>query len=136
MKTIPENTISHSYSLKVESHHIDVLNHVNNVVYLQWVNDASEKHWTQLSNDITSSKYFWVCLRHEIDYIGQAFLGDKITIQTWVGESKGVKSVRYVNIYKDDNLLCKAVSTWCLFDMKTSKPTRIREDVLELLSIE
>ena len=136
MSTIPENTVSHSYSLKVELHHIDELNHVNNVVYLQWVNDASEKHWSILSNDAINAKYFWVCLRHEIDYIGQAFLEDEITIQTWVGNSKGVKSVRYVNIFKDNNLLCQAVSTWCLFDVKTSKPTRIREDVLELLSKE
>ena len=136
MSTIPENTVSHSYSLKVELHHIDELNHVNNVVYLQWVNDASEKHWSILSNDAINAKYFWVCLRHEIDYIGQAFLEDEITIQTWVGNSKGVKSVRYVNIFKDNNLLCQAVSTWCLFDVKTNKPTRIREDVLELLSKE
>ena len=99
MNSIPENTVSHSYTVKVEAHHIDVLNHVNNIVYLQWVNDASEKHWAILSNDEINSKYFWVCLRHEIDYIGQAFLGDEITIQTWVGESKGVKSIRYVNIY-------------------------------------
>ena len=105
MKIIPENTVSHNYSLKVESHHIDELNHVNNIVYLQWVNDASEKHWEKLSNDIINSKYFWVCLRHEIDYVGQAFFGDEITIQTWVGEFKGVKSVRCVNIYKDGNLL-------------------------------
>ena len=135
MKIIPENTVSHNYSLKVESHHIDELNHVNNIVYLQWVNDASEKHWEKLSNDIINSKYFWVCLRHEIDYVGQAFFGDEITIQTWVGEFKGVKSVRCVNIYKDGNLLCKAISTWCLFDIETNKPTRIKADILELLSV-
>lgn len=134
MEAIPENTVSHSYTLKVEQHHIDELNHVNNMVYLQWVNDASEKHWAILSNNEINAKYFWVCLRHEIDYIGQAFLGDEITIQTWVGESKGVKSIRYVNIYKGEVLISKAASTWCLFDSETQKPTRIREDVLDLLA--
>ena len=136
MKIIPENSVSHSYSLKVEPHHIDVLNHVNNVVYLLWVNEASEIHWALLSNDKINAMYFWVCLRHEIDYLGQAFLGDEITIETWVGESKGVKSVRFVNVYKGETLLSKATSTWCLFDVETKKPTRIREDVLDLLSIE
>lgn len=134
MNIIPENTVSHSYSLKVDSHHIDALNHVNNMVYLQWVNDASEKHWAILSNDEINSKYYWVCLRHEIDYIGQAFLGDEITVQTWVGESLGVKSIRYVNIYKGETLVSKAVSTWCLFDVETNKPTRIRKEILDLLS--
>ena len=134
MSTIPENTVSHSYSLKIESQHIDALDHVNNVVYLLWVNDASEIHWALLSNDKINAKYFWVCLRHEIDYLGQAFLDDEITIETWVGESKGVKSVRFVNIYKGDTLLSRATSTWCLFDVETNKPTRIREDILDLLS--
>ncbi len=136
MNKIPKNTVSHSYSLKVESKHIDVLNHVNNIVYLQWVNDASEIHWELLSNDEINSKYFWVCLRHEIDYLEQAFLDDEITIQTWVGASKGAKSVRVVNIFKEEILLASATSTWCLFDVKTKKPTRIREEVLELLSAE
>ena len=136
MKTIPENTISHSYSIKVEPQHIDAINHVNNVVYLLWVNDASEIHWALLSNDKINAKYFWVCLRHEIDYLGQAFLGDEITIETWVGESIGVISIRFVNIYKGETLLSKATSTWCLFDSETNKPTRIREDILDLLSTE
>ncbi len=134
MNSIPENTVSYSYTLKVEQHHIDVLNHVNNVVYLQWVNDASEKHWAILSNNEINAKYFWVCLRHEIDYIGQAFRDDELTIQTWVGESKGVRSIRYVNIYKGNELLCKVYSTWCLIDSKTQKPSSINNDILKLLS--
>ena len=136
MTTIPENTVSHSFTVKVEEHHIDELNHVNNVVYLQWINDAAEKHWAILSNDEINSKYFWVCLRHEIDYVGQAFLGDEITIHTWVGASEGVKSIRNVIIYKGNELLCKAVTTWCLVDVKTGKPIRIRKDILDLLQKE
>jgi len=134
LEAIPENTVSHSYTLIVELHHIDELNHVNNVVYLKWVNDASDKHWAILSNDQINAKYFWVCLRHEIDYISQAFLGDEITIKTWVGESKGVKSIRYVNIYKGEILISKAASTWCLFDATSQKPIRIRKDILDLLA--
>ncbi len=128
------NLNTFSFSLTVQVEDIDVLNHVNNLVYLKWVNEASERHWKVLSNDQINTKYFWFCIRHEIDYKGEAFLGDKITVRTWVGESKGVKSIRHVAIYKDDNLLAKSASTWCLIDAKTQKPTRIREDILELLS--
>ena len=64
---------SFQYSLKVEQKHIDELHHVNNVVYLKWVNDISEKHWEFLSIDDLNEKYFWVCIRHEIDYLGQAY---------------------------------------------------------------
>lgn len=132
---LPKDSISYQFTLKVKSEDIDVLNHVNNVVYLNWVNDASEKHWAVLSNDEINTKYFWVCIRHEIDYVNEAYLGDEITVCTWVGESKGVKSIRHVHIYKGEVLLSKAASTWCLIDAKTHKPTRIQKDVLSLLNV-
>ena len=56
--------------------HIDELNHVNNVVYLQWIQDVANLHWTQLKQNIDTSAYVWVVIRHEIDYVGQALLGD------------------------------------------------------------
>lgn len=127
------HSVPYSFQIVVQQEHLDVLNHVNNVVYIQWVNEASEKHWNLLSNDAINLKYFWVCIRHEVDYKGQAFLGDELTIKTWVGESKGITSIRYVNILKKEQLLASAKTTWCLMDAKTQKPTRIREDVLALL---
>lgn len=130
---IPENVVSHQINLKVQKHEIDVLNHVNNVVYLQWVNDISEKHWSILSNREIDSKYFWVAIRHEIDYVNQAVLDDDITVYTWIGETGGVKSIRIVHIYRGQILLAKARTTWCLVDMNTNKPTRIRQDILNIL---
>lgn len=129
-----QNTIPYSYTLKVKEAHIDGLSHVNNVVYLQWVNDISERHWNHLSlAKGLKEKYFWVVLRHELDYLNQAVLDDELTLLTWVGASRGVKSVRHVEIYKGDSLLLKAASTWCLIDAKTLKPTRIKNDILDTL---
>lgn len=130
----PKDPNAYSFRLKVQVEDIDVLNHVNNVVYLKWVNEASERHWAVLSNDEINAKYFWVCLRHEIDYVGEAYLGDEVKVKTWVGDSHGVKSIRHVEIYKGDKLLSRSASTWCLIDVKTQRPTRIREDILELLA--
>ena len=132
-ENLPKGTVSYQHTFYVDKKHIDTLNHVNNVVYLQWVNDISEKHWDILSDENINSKYFWVCLRHEIDYLDQAILGDEITVFTWIGETKGVKSVRNVNIFNQDTLLTKIRSTWCLIDVKTSKPTGIKEDILKVL---
>ena len=129
-----QNTVSFSYTLKVEKTHIDTLSHVNNVVYLKWVNDISERHWNQLSGQGLKEKYFWVVLRHELDYMNQAVLGDELILRTWVGESKGVKSVHHVEIYKEDIILLKAASTWCLIDAKTMRPTRIKKDILDTLN--
>ena len=130
---IPENTPSYAYTFKVESHHLDELNHVNNVVYLQWVNEISEKHWHSLSDKSLRMKYIWVVVRHELDYLHQAVLGDELKIITWIGESKGAKSIRHVALFKQDKLLLKAASTWCLINAKTLAPTRIGLDIRKLL---
>jgi acyl-CoA thioester hydrolase len=130
----PKNSVSLQYSFKVQKKDIDILNHVNNLVYLKWVNDVSEKHWEALSNDKINATYYWVCLRHEIDYLGEAFLDDEITILTWVGESKGVKSKRHVAIIKNKKIIAKAETTWCLIDVMSKKPTRVNSEILDLLS--
>ncbi len=129
-----EDRISYSYKIRVEKRDLDSLNHVNNVVYLQWVNDISERHWNLLASEELRKKYFWVVLRHEIDYMNQAVLDDEIEVVTWVGDSKGVRSVRHVEMYLNEKPLIKASSTWCLIDAQTLRPTRIREDVLGLLT--
>jgi len=140
---VPANTVSYQDTFKVERNAIDGLNHVNNVVYLQWVNDISEKHWNILAGQEIKEKYIWVVIRHELDYLNPAFLGDDITVLTWVGESSGVKSIRNVHVYKGETILLKvykgetillkARSTWCLLEVKTLRPTRIKEDILSLL---
>ena len=133
-----EKQVSYSHKIQVGENDLDALNHVNNVVYLQWVNDISEKHWNILADEGLRKKYFWVVLRHEIDYMNQAVLGDEIKVVTWVGASKGVRSVRHVEMFiengDESKILIQARSTWCLIDAKTLRPTRIREDVLDLLT--
>ena len=73
----------------VVASHIDELHHVNNVVYLEWIQDIENLHWTLLKKGVDTSAYVWVVIRHEIDYIGQALLGDEITAKTWVGKTGG-----------------------------------------------
>lgn len=116
----------------VDLNHIDDLNHVNNVVYLYWINDVSKKHWIQLSNKKIRSKNIWVVLRHEIDYLKPSYLGDKLLIRTWVGESTGIKSTRYTEIYKSNTVIACATSTWCLLDPVSLKPQRITDVILKL----
>lgn len=123
----------YQYSITVTKEHIDDLNHVNNVDYVKWINDISEKHWQLLSNPDIDSKYFWVVLRHEVDYLRQAKIGDELTINTYVGESSGVKSIRYVEIFKNDKLIVKGKTTWCLIDKNTQRPKRIDDDILKVL---
>jgi len=123
-----------SFSLKVSTLNIDDLNHVNNLVYLNWVLKAAEKHWKSLSTDFLMENYSWVVLRHEIDYLKSAMLHDEITVVTWIGESYGVKSERFVEIKIENKLIAKAKTIWCLLDKKTMRPVRIPNEIIKIFN--
>ena len=118
----------------VKSSHIDELNHVNNVVYLQWIQDIANLHWTQLKRGVDTTAYVWVVIRHEIDYVGQALLGDSIVAKTWVGKTGGIRSTRHVEFYNNNKLIVKAQTTFCLVNSKSFKPTRITDQILMMLA--
>lgn len=119
--------------IKVSVDDIDTLDHVNNLVYVKWMDDIATTHWNFLTKENPLPQYVWVVMRHEIDYLKQAGLGDEITVKTWVGETRGITSIRFMEFYKDSILLVKAKTTWAMLDAKTFKPTRIRENVLKVL---
>jgi len=128
----PEDKVSFRHSFKVKLHHIDDLNHVNNTVYLLWVQEVAYMHWDVLAPKEIKDNSVWMVLRHEIDYLGQAYVNDTITIYTWIDETAGVKSTRMVHIYCEDKILTKSKTTFCLLDKETLKPKRVGEDILEL----
>lgn len=112
---------------------IDEYNHVNNVVYVQWMQNISDAHWKELSKDTKNIDYVWFVIRHEIDYKNQAVLGDEVTLRTWVGKTEGIKSIRHFEICRGEILLVKSQTTFCLLDAKTHKPKRITKEVTNLL---
>lgn len=118
----------------VKASDLDELKHVNNVQYVQWIQDIAKEHWEKRASEETLNTYFWVVIRHEIDYKQQAFLDEELLIQTFVGEYTHVTSQRLVNIVnkKTKKLLVKAKSTWCLMDYKTKKPVKISEEMVRV----
>ena len=128
--------LTHSFSLKVNKEDIDALNHVNNIRYVQWVQNAAQKHWQLLCEANFDATYVWVVLRHEIDYLSSAKLNDELTVYTWIGTSFGVKSERFVEIKKGIKLIAKAKTIWCLLDKETMKPIRIPPKVMKILEFE
>jgi len=121
-------------TITVQQHDIDRLNHVNNVVYLQWVQDVATAHWQSLASMEIQKKYSWVVLKHEIEYFSPALLNDFLTVKTWVEKSEGVRSERHVEFYnhKTNKLLVRAKTNWCLLEAMTMRPRRIEEDILQL----
>ena len=87
----------------------------------------------QTNNNDIDNKYVWVVIRHEIDYFLPAMLNDVITVATYIGDSYGVKSERFVEIRREDKLLAKAKTIWCLLDKKTMKPVKFPTEILNIL---
>ena len=77
---------------------IDGQGHVNNIIYLKWVQEAAIAHWTSVADINMQESNFWVVSRHEIDYLKSAYLNSKLVAKTWVTEPQGAKSERHVTI--------------------------------------
>lgn len=113
---------------------IDVMGHVNNVVYIRWVQEVAAAHWQNFATVALRSRYLWVVLRHEIDYRNPAFLGDVITGTTWVGTHTGAKFERFVTLHNQNGkAVAEAKTWWCMLDGISLRPTRITDEVLKLL---
>jgi acyl-CoA thioester hydrolase len=116
---------------------IDEQNHVNNTVYLRWVQDVATAHWKSLAGAEAQAAIGWVVLRHEIDYRSPASLGDQILLRTWVGKASRLKFERFTEIHRkiDNRLLAQGRTLWVPIDVRTGKPTRVSSDVRTRFSI-
>ena len=125
--------IPYQHKIEVNGDDIDELGHVNNVVYVRWVQEVAAAHWEHAAPNALKTKYAWVVLRHEIEYKNPAFLKDEITGYTWVGEHRGARFDRFVRIQCESRVLAEAKTSWCLLDAKSFRPIRIPDEILELL---
>ncbi len=123
--------------LEVVESDIDDLQHVNNVTYLRWVQDAAIAHWTAASTSEMRDSLAWVALRHEIDYKAPGFLGERLEARTWVGMALANRFERYCEIIRpsDGVVLCRSKTIWCPINKATGRLTRVGADVREKFSV-
>ncbi|TXD84223.1 acyl-CoA thioesterase [Subsaximicrobium wynnwilliamsii] len=115
---------------------IDIRSHVNNVRYVEWVQDIAQEHWDSKITEKLKKTYYWIMLSHFIEYKAEAILGDVLRLETFVTKADGVRSTRQVRIYdKNTNkLLTSSETMWCFMSHKTNRPTRITEEIQSLFS--
>jgi acyl-CoA thioester hydrolase len=128
--------IIYEHILKVAEADIDELNHVNNVVYFNYLQQAAMAHWYSSVPTEISDSMRWVVKKHEIEYFKPAFLGDEIIVKTWVDNFSGVTSDRHYEIYKDHILLVKARTLWVALDPVSMRPKRVPADLWERYFVE
>ena len=124
-------------AIAVEPADIDVLGHVNNVVYVRWVQDIAIAHWRAVASAADQEKLRWIVVRHEIDYKQAARLGDAILARTWVGAATRIKFERHTELRRasDGCLLAKARTVWCPIDAVTGKLASVSAEVRAAFSV-
>ncbi len=113
---------------------LDDLDHVNNVRYVQWIQDISKEHWQALASEALQKQVAWVVMHHDITYKSAAKLNDLIAIKTYIDGSRGATSVRVVEIYNDKTktLLVRSITEWCLLNAITFRPMRISDEIARI----
>ncbi|MEM1052177.1 MAG: acyl-CoA thioesterase [Pseudomonadota bacterium] len=115
-----------------EPQHIDELGHVNNSVWVQWIQDLATAHWTEVADLAHQEQFFWVVIRHEIDYRGNIAVGERASGTTYVPDPpKGAKLNRAVEFTDTDGKpLVTALTTWAMLDRASGRLARVRPEVL------
>jgi acyl-CoA thioester hydrolase len=112
--------------------HIDELGHVNNAVWVQWIQQVAVAHWVAVADPQHKDAYFWVVVRHEIDYLRAAHAGDRITARTWVGDApQGARFDRHMEFSGQDGKVCvRAKTQWAIIDKGAGRPIRVPAEVV------
>lgn len=110
---------------------IDELGHVNNAVWVKWIQELAVAHWEAVAPAEHQAAYIWVVTRHEIDYRGNLREGETVAGETWVADPpKGARFDRHVRFTgADGRVKVEAVTTWALLDRATGRLLRVRDDI-------
>lgn len=129
-----ENLHIYSRSIEVKQEHLDALLHVNNLQYLHWMMEAAEDHWQSRAPQELIQQYSWWVKQHQIEYLGQAMEGDRLTLKTWTGEFSGACWWRhYIIAHTDTNsTIAEAATQFVLVSRQSGKPQPIRTAILQI----
>lgn len=109
---------------------IDELGHVNNAVWVRWIQDMATGHWQAAARREDVDAYVWVVVRHEIDYLGNARQDEAVLGRTWVGEApRGARFDRHVEFEVNGRIVVRAKTTWAIIDRATGRIRRVPPDV-------
>jgi len=120
-----------SLSFAAQRQHIDVMGHVNNAVWVQWMEQVATAHWEAVAPPEHVAAYAWVVTRHEIDYRGNISEGESAIAVTTIPEGpRGARFDRHVEFFDAaGKSLVKAKSTWVMIDRATGRVLRVPPEV-------
>lgn len=122
-----------SYRQTISDDVIDVNNHVNNVVYVQWMQDAAVAHSRAClqRGTVRERGFTWVARSHHIEYLSPALAGDELEIRTWLTSLRRVRCQRKYEFIRtlDKKLIARGETDWVFVNVETGRPSSIPEEI-------
>ena len=121
----------HTLTFTAAPQHIDELGHVNNAVWVDWIQQLATAHWSAVAAPEHQAQYIWVVTRHEIDYRGNIALGESVTGETFIPEGPtGARFDRRVD-FRDaaGKVIVSAKTTWAMIDKASGRLARVRDEI-------
>ncbi len=122
----------HHHPIEITPGDIDFMGHVNNSVYLKWVQDAVVDYWSKVAPAEAVARHLWVALKHEITYRRPAFLDDTVVAQVVAESVQGARTFFSTLIKRGEETLAEVKSSWCCLDAESLRPARLAKDVVAL----
>ena len=127
----------YSKTITIPQSAIDENGHVNNVAYVQWMQDIAVEHYSSIGGvEVQGSDVTWVVREHKIEYLFPAFAREEIEIRTWVENIRRVRSLRKYEFVRklDGKMLVKGETDWVFVDVKTGAPRAVPDEVVKIFS--
>ncbi|MCJ7421977.1 acyl-CoA thioesterase [Sphingomicrobium astaxanthinifaciens] len=117
------------HPIGIEPADIDHMGHVNNSVYLKWVQDAVVDYWSKVAPPDAVARHLWVALKHEISYRRPTFLDDVVVADVIAEKVSGARAFFTTVIKRGEETIAEVKSVWCCLDAVSQRPARLAKDV-------
>lgn len=119
------------HPIAIDSADIDHMGHVNNAVYLKWVQESVVAYWEKAAPAEAVASHLWVALKHEITYRRPAFLEDDVVATVLLEKVQGARAFYETVIKRGSEVLAEVKSSWCCVDAETLRPARVAQSVID-----
>jgi len=117
------------HPVAIEPTDIDHMGHVNNAVYLKWVQEAVVDYWRSVAPPSAVAEHLWVALKHEISYLKPTFLQDHVVAEVIAEKVEGARAYFTTVVRRGQEVLSEVKSCWCCLDAASLRPARLGRDI-------
>ncbi|MBD2231702.1 acyl-CoA thioesterase [Phormidium tenue] len=121
------------FDLEVYTYQIDFAGHVNNSVYIHWMEIGRLKLLEAIGmpiHEVLKQGIAPILVETNIAYKLPLYLGDRVQAQMWLSELRHVSAVMQFRFYNSNQVLAaEGVQKGLFVDAKTMRPMRLAADV-------